>query len=285
MKNLKTYDKDNYDFHLQNYKLHEEKLKSCGVDNSVIKNSDIKKVYQNYEKLVAAGTLGYLAKKGSIIPANKQDDYISILYDNKSIPSNNFYKFKSSLRTDDGQAVVVCPFCEHNTSSTLDHIVAKKGNTPFPEFCDMPINLIPMCNVCNQHKGSSWVDNKYNCLFLNLYSDKIPEVRFLFVDITVTALNSLELNFKISLVNIADQSLGTKLKYTFEKLKILDMYNEVGKQEITEIEEYIIKYKSLKTKQDIKDTILFETEDNNNYRNVLKRECVINSDVFDFLFG
>lgn len=284
MKNIRPYKKDNYDFHLQNYKFHEEKLKANGIDDSVIKNSDIEKSFRNYENLAESGLLGNLAKNISLIPENNRENYISILYDNKSLPSNLFFEFKSSLQTVDGQSVVICPFCEHNTSKTLDHIVAKRGKNPFPEFCDMPLNLIPMCNDCNQHKGSTWVDKNNNTTLLNLYYDTIPSERFLFVDINITTSNILELSFKILVSNITDKTFGNKLKYTFEKLKILDMYNEVGKQEITEIQKYIKKYKPIKSKDDIKCTILFETEDDNNYKNVLKRECANNSTVFDFLY-
>lgn len=283
MKNIKIYNEDCFEFHKKNYEKNKEKLIKNGLEAPVIKQNNIKLAFQKYERLFHTNSLEYVTKDDSLVPTGKKDTYCNILYSYKSINSNLFYQFKQNLKTTDGDSILVCPFCEHDTSATLDHIIAKKGENGYPEFCDMPYNLIPMCFACNKHKGSTWVENN-KIKYINLYKDKIPAERFLFLDITITNNKAIELKFFIDLTNIQSQALGRKLKTTFEDLHILEMYNQVGKQEVQETQKIILKYKQIKTQQDIKDAILFETDNDNNYRNIIKRTCVENTTIFDYLY-
>lgn len=284
MINVKNYDEDSFDFHKQNYEKNKDKLEQNGLDDSVIKQNDIKSIFLKYEGLYSNNSLEEITNEDSLVPVDKKALYCDILYSYKSIKSNLFYQFKQKLKTVDDNSIIVCPFCEHETSATLDHIIAKKGINGYPEFCDMPLNLIPMCYVCNKHKGSTWLNDNGKIKFINLYRDLIPSERFLFVDISITKTNIIELDFKIDTTNIKNNVLGERLKTTYEELKILDMYNQVGKQEVQEVQKIILKHKSHQSKNEIKVAVLFETDDDNNYRNVIKRACVENPTIFDFLY-
>lgn len=71
-----------------------------------------------------------------------------------------------------------CQYCTLNAASTLDHILPKNE---FSEFSVNFQNLFPACYECNNIKGTTWLKDTQR-QFLNLYTDILPQVQYLFVE-------------------------------------------------------------------------------------------------------
>ena len=157
---------------------------------------------------------------------------------------------------------------EINTANTLDHILPKKVDNGFPEFCDMPLNLFPMCGECNTNKGEKWLDTTGSMKYLNLYRDELPNVQFLFVSVNLD--NSiLTPNFFLK-TDILDISISKKLKNTFFDLRIKNKYDEQGCLVFDEIKAAIQILKKYETNKDIiKQTIRNDRNQLNYWKDVL----------------
>ena len=87
--------------------------------------------------------------------------------------------------------------------------------------------------------------------------------------------------------NIEDENLKNKLQNTYENFHITDeLYSDsVAKLEITQLKEDIKNAKKRgETQEDIKKSVLLNTEDNNNYRYIIKRACVNSNEVLTYLY-
>jgi 5-methylcytosine-specific restriction endonuclease McrA len=73
-----------------------------------------------------------------------------------------------------------CVFCDRATATTLDHYLPKSD---YPEFSVYPPNLLPCCADCNLRKLATYRDGA--AVFLHCYFDVIPDVQFVFADVTV----------------------------------------------------------------------------------------------------
>jgi len=84
-----------------------------------------------------------------------------------------------------------CPYCGINEPATLDHYLPKEK---FPEFSIYPLNLIPICNVCNsKYKGAKFLSPAGGMLFMHSYFDIFPDVDLL--DVSVEINDKVELTF------------------------------------------------------------------------------------------
>lgn len=63
-----------------------------------------------------------------------------------------------------------CPACgEEGTPNTLDHYLPKDD---YPHFAITPVNLAPMCDICQLAKGTETVDAAGRRIFLHPYYDE-----------------------------------------------------------------------------------------------------------------
>jgi len=63
-----------------------------------------------------------------------------------------------------------CPACgEEGTPNTLDHYLPKDN---YPHFAITPVNLAPMCDICQQAKGTTTCDAEGRRIFLHPYFDE-----------------------------------------------------------------------------------------------------------------
>jgi hypothetical protein len=62
-----------------------------------------------------------------------------------------------------------CPSCgEEGTPNTLDHYLPKGA---YPHFAITPVNLTPMCDICQQVKGVQVLDDQGRRIYLHPYYD------------------------------------------------------------------------------------------------------------------
>ncbi|MBW3510603.1 HNH endonuclease [Janthinobacterium sp. NKUCC06_STL] len=75
-----------------------------------------------------------------------------------------------------------CPYCGINDPKTLDHYLPKET---YPEFAVHPLNLIPICHICNSHyKRSQFLDGGAR-LFMHSYFDTFPAFDFIQLQVIV----------------------------------------------------------------------------------------------------
>lgn len=287
MNNIKPYNNDNFAFHTENISKHTKALQSHNLDK--IDQIDIKIAFLNYEINMYHNTLNAISYQKSLIPDDKRKLYTATLFTNSNTDTNNlFYKMKQFIRDEYNQTVDLCPYCNHDRAHTLDHIIPKKGKTGYAEFCDLPINLIPMCDSCNQYKGDDWIDDNKNLLFVNLYIDKIPNVKFLRATAEMKD-NLPKITFEFYADNINDPDLATRLNNTYSKLKIFDLcYNTAAaKSELVQLQKIIKKEKDKRIpKEKIREQLLETIDDNNNnFREIIQKAYVNNLEVFDYLYN
>lgn len=109
-----------------------------------------------------------------------------------------------------------CAYCGLNEKSDMDHYVPKEK---FPEYSVHPLNLIPICSICNGKKSNYFIEENKR-IFFNPYSDRINE----------TVL-TLEINYNESsnsfLLNIhVDEEF--LFKSHIDKLCIVSRYEEAA---------------------------------------------------------
>lgn len=275
MKKIKLYENDSYLFHKENLKNHPSAMLSEQ------KESELEKLFFKYQLFFVMDELSSLMPCNFLTDIEKKSHLN--LYSNKDAPNNKIRELLNILSKDENGRKQYCPFCEINTCNTLDHILPKNIDKGFPEYCDMPLNLIPMCGECNTKKGEEWLDENGEMKYLNLYRDKLPDFQFLFVNIKLE--KSLPIpDFYLNL-NFIDSILAKKIKTTFYDLKIKDKYDEYG---CNLFDEVISNIRQLKQYESDSDTIKREIKKNNfqlNYwKHVLFRECMDNNHVFDLLY-
>lgn len=110
-------------------------------------------------------------------PENKT--YLTNLYTSRG---QKIRQIKSHLLTaEENRRNNTCQYCTLNAASTLDHILPKNE---FSEFSVNFLNLFPSCYECNNIKGTTWLKETRR-QFLNLYTDILPQVQYLFVEVDI----------------------------------------------------------------------------------------------------
>ena len=72
-------------------------------------------------------------------------------------------------RMRDDHGLNYCPACgEPGTPNTLDHYLPKDS---YPHFCVTPLNLFPMCDACQEEKGTKTGDADSPRFFIHPYFD------------------------------------------------------------------------------------------------------------------
>jgi len=124
-----------------------------------------------------------------------------------------------------------CQYCTLGQISSMDHIMPK--NT-FPEFSINTQNLFPCCSECNSYKSDTWKTNDKR-QFLNLYLDKLPKVKYLFVDIVY---NEGVINAKFFLENREnlDDRTFELISNHYKNLKLLKRFAKASNEKITELQ-------------------------------------------------
>ncbi len=125
-----------------------------------------------------------------------------------------------------------CPYCGITIPKTHDHYLPE---TKFPELAVHALNLIPCCFTCNQTKNDNWKNSTHRT-FIYFYSDTIPVERFINVQLYFsTNGDSIGAKFSINKPpNFSDDHWDI-ISSHYDKLSLIDNYNEIVNDEITEI--------------------------------------------------
>lgn len=226
-------------------------------------------VSHNYNSHISLNPYGY-------VNGNKNDLLKLYTSDNSKL-----VKLKNKLTTIlDNRIMNTCQYCTMTPINSLDHIVPKGE---FPEFAVNPKNLLPACSACNSYKSENWRENN-KTLFLNLYTDILPQVQYLFVDLNITA-DYIETKFELKNINNIDPDLFELLESHYRKLYLPNRFSKKSNDIISELKNIIISNKLFLDKTQIvqvvqekinRDKILFGC---NYYKSILE-ETLINNEIF-----
>ena len=283
--------KPNYNF----YKMHEthynDRLNADVKDNPIwqitkTQENALKAAFNEYEDLFKKNKLNQLKIYNFFNKAEKKD--YNKLYRYSLAYFQHIKKEARYLNSD--IPVSTCPFCDKNTADTLDHIVPKSETIGFPEFCDNPLNLIPMCSECNKHKSTTFCDENGDLEFINLYIDKLPtNQQYLKVKIqlVITKKNkTLDVSYYIDKNVITDAEIYRKLDNTFNKLGIYEKYKDLAKDSLSVIAQKIIdsKLEGKLSKDELRQQIIGYNNRINHWEELLYREALLKDDIYDFLY-
>lgn len=275
MKNIKPHSGDYYSFHenVINSK-YTSKTDPEFKTRVALLNPTIKTKIEEYSDKFNSDSLQEIIPIG-FSGSNKAD--LLNLYD---YGSNKLQKLKVELTTDVNNRVNnTCQNCTISEVNSFDHYLPQ---TEFAEFIVNPLNLIPSCTKCNGHKSSVWRANGKR-KFLNLYIDKLPDVQYLFVRISVTD-DEIDLLYYLDSKNGIDGNLFEILEYHYGKLNLFERFKSNSDNIISELNTEILKYSKRLSLGEIKETIIEECQDNfkllgrNNWKLVLKDALINNTE-------
>lgn len=158
-----------------------------------------------------------------------------------------------------------CPFCGLNESNELDHFLPK---SKYETLSIVPLNLIPICTVCNRKKGSI-VPLINGTFFINPYYHQI----------TNWLSFSLDSSHGISfLMKKIDRSIPhySEIVFTMEKLELDTRINVKAIAEFNDLKETLKNMKSL-GEDKLKEFLnLIINNQCNNIRNEIYK-CILNN--------
>lgn len=225
MRNMKPYDlKEAFEVYRDAVSRKQDGPEKTELDNL---EAPIKDCYLNYERHFKQNDLEYMPKARVGI---EHRDVLLGLFGSQTKLVKDFRKryFEINPQTYNN----LCPYCVINSSGTTEHILPKEK---YPEYAVNVLNLIPGCGDCNWTKGEKVLDDDGNKLIINFYTDVLPDVQFLFVDITEKA-GMLRFEYKLSNEgNLINTELFALIERHFDKLHLLKRYDEKAIQEMAEI--------------------------------------------------
>ncbi|MCA8323801.1 HNH endonuclease [Burkholderia cepacia] len=143
---------------------------------------------------VVGAYAAYLAKSKAlqkIVPENITGVRAAALVHAYEHPTKTMKVMRGKLLEPDLDDFDECPYCGIGEPRTLDHYLPKET---YPEFSILPVNLIPICNVCNtSYKGKKFLSAAGRRMFMHSYYDAFPVFDFLSVKVDVNA--KIELKF------------------------------------------------------------------------------------------
>ncbi len=236
---------------------------------------NIKVLYGNYDTAHNTNNHVSLIPNGYI---NQEKADLLKLY---SSGNSRLVKLKNSITTVlDNRAMNTCQYCTIVPVGSLDHIVPKDE---FPEFSINPKNLLPACTTCNSHKNENWKENN-KTLFLNLYTDILPNDQYLFVDLVITP-NNIQPAFELRNVNNINPDFFELLETHYSRLHLPQRFKKESHKVISELTNLISGSIGILDENQVKQIILNKIEGDKNlfgtnyYKSVLE-EALINDQAY-----
>ncbi len=158
--------------------------------------SENEQTIKQYDKDFEANTLENLENKGQL--NNEKKDFFLSLY---SFRKKAISQLRETVLTEKGYRNDICPLCECDTVTTMDHYLPKEK---YALFVIHPRNLIPCCNSCNQHKSDNvFKDGKR--VFWNCYLDNPVDKQYLKCEILKRENGLIDVEFTIDKSELSEQ--------------------------------------------------------------------------------
>jgi len=227
MRNLKPYSGDGFSFY-------ESALAAKDSDGLRLRlgaiAGQLKTSYKNYADRFDKNNLEALVADG-IFTAHKAD--LLSLY---SYQFSVIKALRLEIQREQPQAIrYTCQHCTLTSNESLDHFVPKDE---FPEFAMNPLNLLPCCIKCNQHKSHVWRKSG-NRKALNLYLDVLPAEQYLFVDVTFDQYGDMDFEFYLEKPKSVTADLFALIEFHFDSLNLFTRMREKAIPVISELQNSI----------------------------------------------
>jgi hypothetical protein len=121
----------------------------------------------------------------------------------------------------------ICPFCDHRTVSSLDHLLPKRL---FPALAVAPDNLIGACADCNKAK-LSFVPTTAGDVVLHPYFDDIEAGRWLAAMVIEGPVAAVL--FRTQAVSGWPDTLNDRVRRQFKMLGLAQLYGAQAAREIS----------------------------------------------------
>ncbi|WP_339629667.1 hypothetical protein [uncultured Maribacter sp.] len=242
---------------------------------------NIRRHFADYNYRFISGSLGATTSQGYVDPVKK--DLLRLYrYDTPLMQ-----KLKVEVTTSSNDRIInTCQNCTINAVNSLDHVLPKEE---LSEFSVHPKNLFPSCTECNGKKNKFWQDGG-QLLFLNLYTDTLPNLQYLFVSVSfVDGLPGCK--FTIGNPNGIDPLLYSVIETHYTRLGLLRRFEMNTNEVITNIEHQILVNKGRLPRQDIIDVIIEHNNLNrsslgfNHWKSLLSIELTNCQPYMDTLFS
>ncbi len=208
--------------------------------------ADVLACYRKYEDAVNKGIVHALTPYGFVQPEKKklQDLYSSDCDVAKKVRSHHNIFTSAERRVYHNK----CPYCVLSEPNTLEHILPKGK---YPEYAVHVHNLIPCCSKCNMHKGEAVKDTETGLPHtLNFYYHNPEEFHFLQVECSIDSNNQPLFSYNLVFPPDADPVLSSIIVNHFNRLHLIERYNQEAISIYTAIEPMIIGMSQGKTLDD-----------------------------------
>ncbi|TFF37698.1 hypothetical protein [Mucilaginibacter psychrotolerans] len=223
MKNLKPYSGDGYFFYQQAL---EAKNSDDLRSRLAAVATELESTYKNYAQHFDLNLLESL-NPDTAFSVHKADLLSLYSYQFKIVRD-----LRLEIQRQQPQVVrFTCQHCTLTSNESLDHFVPKDE---FPEFAIHPLNLLPICMKCNQHKSHVWRKAGVRKA-LNLYLDRLPDEQYLFVDVKFDKYSEIDLEFYLEKPKLVSKAMFALIESHFESLNLFSRMREKAIPVISEL--------------------------------------------------
>lgn len=205
--------------------------------------------YNDYDNAVISASVHNLNPHGFITP---EKDNLKKLYKSdcdiaKKIRQHH-NRFTSTTRRVYNNK---CPYCTLSEPSTIEHILPKEK---YPEYAVHLYNLTPCCSKCNSHKGEAVKDSSGFPYTINFYYHDPENCDFLEADCTIDSNGYPSFTYILTFPPNADPALVAIITNHFNRLHLIERYNEEVVKSYAEMELLI---KTICCGKSLSDTLQF----------------------------
>ncbi len=223
MKNLKPYSGDGYFFYQQ---VLEAKDSDDLRSRLAVVATELESTYKNYTQHFDLNLLE------SLIPDTAFSVHKADLLSLYSYQFKIVRDLRLEIQRQQPQVVrFTCQHCTLTSNESLDHFVPKDE---FPEFAVHPLNLLPICLKCNQHKSHVWRKAGVRKAF-NLYLDRLPDEQYLFVDVKIDKYREIDFEFYLEKPKTVSKAMFALIESHFESLHLFSRMREKAIPVISEL--------------------------------------------------
>jgi hypothetical protein len=203
--------------------------KQMAVRNVLIANEA--HIEAQFDALGAAVDAGTLEDVVACAECEKISDELRACYSSKTQALTKLKK--DILEAQPKRQLKYCPMCGVTRHSTFDHYLPAEE---YPEFSVHVENLVPCCARCNSTKGDYWKNALGQRYFLHAYTDPIPHVQFLFVDLEeAEGGDAVGATFRLEKPRGVNTETWRLIASHFKRLKLLTQYDDLGGEEVAEV--------------------------------------------------
>lgn len=192
---------------------------------------------------------------------------------------------ESIMRRENDRVDKICPFCTIGEHHTMDHFLPKEL---YPAHSVNSNNLIPCCQKCQDFKLSQ-VQKGGKRLFLNLYTDILPEQQYLFVRFNFNGNVIPEIDFFMQNIHGIDPGLYGIINSHYDKLNLFTRFKDLAADEIRKLQSQLRYNVGTQSDADIKNSVYLQCKDDkayfgfNYWKSILMQACVDDPQMFSLI--